>query len=89
MGIDFLRRTPAAVRFLSLEPLLGPLDHLDLDGVQWVIVGGSPGLIYGDCHGDDERVVFDELCTIVDEAIQLYRQDRKPLPPATSGRFCS
>lgn len=40
--IDELRRIPALVRFLSCEPLLGPLD-LDLDGIQWVIVGGESG----------------------------------------------
>lgn len=49
-------------------------------------VGSSPGLIYGGCHGDNEREVFDELCRIVDEAITLYKADEKPLPPATSGR---
>jgi hypothetical protein len=46
----------------------------------------APGLIYGGCHGDDEKQVFAELCEIVEEAIELYRQDGKPLPPATSGR---
>lgn len=40
---DELRRVPAEVRFLSLEPLLGPLDELDLRGVHWVIVGGESG----------------------------------------------
>ena len=49
-------------------------------------VGSSPGLLFGGCHGDDERQVFDELCQIVDETIELYHQDGKPLPPATSGR---
>jgi predicted RNase H-like HicB family nuclease len=49
-------------------------------------VGSSPGLIYAGCHGDDEKEVFDELCQIVEEAIELYRKDGKPLPPATSGR---
>ena len=49
-------------------------------------VGSSPGLLYGGCHGQDEREVFDELCRIVDEAIALYRADGKPLPPPTSGR---
>ena len=39
-------------------------------------VGSSPGLIYGGCHGDDEKVVFDEL----------YRREGRPLPPPTSGR---
>ena len=32
-------------------------------------VGSSPGLIYGGCHGDDEKQVFDELCRIVEEAV--------------------
>ena len=41
--IHHLRRTPAAVRFLSLEPLLGPLTELDLEGIHWVIVGGESG----------------------------------------------
>ena len=49
-------------------------------------MGSAPGLIYGGCHGTDERAVFDELCRIVDEAIELYREDDQPLPPATSGR---
>lgn len=49
-------------------------------------VGSSPGLIYGGCHGENEREVFDELCRIVDEAIVLYRADGQPLPPPTSGR---
>lgn len=47
-------------------------------------VGSAPGLIYGGCHGDDKRVVFDHLCQIVEEAIILYQRDGKPLPPATS-----
>jgi protein gp37 len=40
---DELRRIPVAVRFLSCEPLLGPLDSLDLAGIDWVIVGGESG----------------------------------------------
>jgi protein gp37 len=40
---DHLRETPAAVRFLSLEPLLGPVDHVSLRGIDWVIVGGESG----------------------------------------------
>ena len=41
--IDELRESSAAVRFLSLEPLIGPLPELDLDGIHWVIVGGESG----------------------------------------------
>lgn len=38
-----LRATPAATRFLSCEPLIGPLPSLDLDGIDWMIVGGESG----------------------------------------------
>jgi protein gp37 len=41
--IDALRRVPAAVRFVSCEPLLGPLNGLRLDGISWAIVGGESG----------------------------------------------
>lgn len=41
--IQHLRDAPVPIRFLSIEPLLGPLDHLDLDGICWVIVGGESG----------------------------------------------
>jgi len=41
--IDNLRETNAAIKFLSLEPLLGPLDNLCLDNINWVIVGGESG----------------------------------------------
>ena len=41
--IDQLRQTRARVKFLSLEPLLGPLEGLDLKGIDWVIVGGESG----------------------------------------------
>jgi protein gp37 len=41
--IDHLRHTPAAIKFLSLEPLLGPLYNLDLIGIDWVIAGGESG----------------------------------------------
>ena len=41
--IDDLRRTTAVVKFLSLEPLLGPLNDLHLEGIDWVIAGGESG----------------------------------------------
>jgi protein gp37 len=41
--IDDLRKVPAAVRFLSCEPLIGPLQNLNLRGIDWVIVGGESG----------------------------------------------
>ena len=41
--IDLLRQTGARVKFLSLEPLIGPLNGLNLAGLDWVIVGGESG----------------------------------------------
>jgi protein gp37 len=40
---DYLRAVPAAVRFISAEPLLGPLADLDLSGIDWLITGGESG----------------------------------------------
>lgn len=40
---DYLRDVPSAVRFVSAEPLLGPLDDLDLSGIGWLIAGGESG----------------------------------------------
>lgn len=55
-------------------------------------VGNCPGLLRGGIHGDDELSVYQELCQVAAEAIELYEQDGKPLPAATankqySGRF--
>jgi protein gp37 len=41
--VDRLVRVPAAIRFSSVEPLLGPIPHLPLEGINWVIVGGESG----------------------------------------------
>jgi predicted RNase H-like HicB family nuclease len=47
-------------------------------------VGSCPDLFYGGCHGDDEKEVFAELCALVEEVIESYKQDGKPLPSPTS-----
>lgn len=49
-------------------------------------VGSCPGLMYGGCHGSDEQAVFAELCNMVEEVIELYKKEGKPLPPATAGK---
>ena len=49
-------------------------------------IGSCPELFYGGCHGDDPRAVFDELCQIVEETVEIYRQDGKPLPAPLSGK---
>lgn len=57
---DHLRETPAAVRFLSLEPLLGPLPSLDLTDIDWVIVGGESGPRARPMHPDWVRSIRDQ-----------------------------
>jgi protein gp37 len=57
--VDYLRRVPAAVRFLSCEPLLGPLD-LDLEGIHWVIVGGESGPGHRPIEADWVRSIRDQ-----------------------------
>src|SRR3954452_10069559 len=57
-----------------------------LVGRRCLLCWSSPPLRYGGRHGDDEQHVFEELCQIVEETIELYHQDGKPLPPPTSGR---
>jgi len=47
-------------------------------------VGSCPDLLYGGCHGDDEKAVFAELCELVEEVIELYKQDGKSLPSPTT-----
>ena len=49
-------------------------------------VGSCPGLVYGGCHGSNEQAVFAELCQIVEETVELYEREGRPLPPITSGR---
>ena len=49
-------------------------------------VGQCPGIIGPCCHGDDEAEVYAELCAIVDQWLELFKQDGKPLPPPTAGQ---
>jgi protein gp37 len=58
--IDHLRAVPAAIRFLSLEPLIRPLGTLDLDGIGWVIVGGESGPKARVMHPDWARDLRDQ-----------------------------
>jgi predicted RNase H-like HicB family nuclease len=49
-------------------------------------VGQCPGLIGPCCHGDNEALVYAELCQIVEEWLELFKRDGKPLPPPTANR---
>jgi protein gp37 len=58
--IDHLRRAPACIRFLSVEPLLGPIAKLCLDDIHWVIVGGESGPRARAMSGDWVREIRDQ-----------------------------
>ena len=49
-------------------------------------IGDCPGVIGPCCHGDDEVEVYRKLCRIVDEWLEIARQENKELPPPTTGR---
>jgi len=49
-------------------------------------VGSVPGWIGKCCHGDNEEKVYHGLCQIVDEWIEIYKQDGEPLPSATANK---
>jgi protein gp37 len=57
--VEHLRQVPAAVRFLSCEPLLGPLEKIDLAGIGWVIAGGESGPNYRPMHLEWARSIRD------------------------------
>lgn len=61
--LDALRATPAAVRFISAEPLLGSLGKLDLTGIHWVIVGGESGRGARPMHPEWVREIRDQCAT--------------------------
>ena len=77
---DCLRQVPAAVRFLSLEPLLGPLPSLSLDGIGWVIAGGESG---PGCRPLDRAWVREirDRCASQDAAF-FFKQVGGPTPKA-------
>jgi protein gp37 len=58
--IRHLRESPAGVRFLSIEPLIGPIGTLDLQGIDWVIVGGESGPGARPIHADWVRSIRDQ-----------------------------
>jgi protein gp37 len=81
---DELRRAPAAVRFLSCEPLLGPLPSLNLTGIGWVIVGGESGPRY---RMLDLAWVRDIRDRCVDQQIPFFFKQVGGHTPQSSGRL--
>lgn len=79
-----LRQTLAAIRFLSLEPLLGPLPSLDLTGIDWVIVGGESGPRHRQLDLDWVRDIRNRC---VELRIPLFFKQVGGRTPKTGGRL--
>lgn len=81
--VDHLRSVPASVRFLSCEPLLGPLVGLDLSGIDWVICGGESGPRNRPMDADWARSLRDQ-CT--NSSVPFFFKQWGGRTPKTLGR---
>lgn len=84
--VDFLRRVKvkSGVRFLSCEPLVGPIDRIDLNGVGWVIAGGESGPNFRPVEEDWLRWLRDE-CVI--RGVPFFLKQLGGLRPKSKGRL--
>jgi protein gp37 len=81
---DHLRLVPAAVRFISVEPLLGPVDALDLTGIHWVIGGGESGIGYRPCK-PEWAIGLRDLC--VEQDVAFFWKQWGGRTPKAGGRL--
>jgi protein gp37 len=81
--IAHLCSAPAVMRFLSLEPLLGPLGRLDLAGIDWVIVGGESGPGARPMHADWVREIRDQC---LQQGVAFFFKQWGGLRPKSGGR---
>lgn len=80
---DHLRKVPADVRFVSAEPLLGPLDDVSLEGIQWLIVGGESGPKHRSLDPVWVRRLRDRC---VDEGVAFFFKQWGGITPKANGR---
>lgn len=81
--IVHLRQSPAAVRFLSAEPLIGPIGNVDLTGIHWVIVGGESGPGARPIDPDWVRSLRDQC---LEQGVAFFFKQWGGLRPKTGGR---
>jgi protein gp37 len=81
---DQLRKVPAYIRFISAEPLLGPLTHLNLDGIHWLISGGESGFGHRPCDPDWVRDLRDR-CQIA--GVAFFHKQWGGRTPKAGGRL--
>lgn len=80
---DYLREVDAAVRFISAEPLLGPLEGLELDGIDWLIAGGESGPRHRPVRIEWLRELRDRC---VDEGVAFFFKQWGGRTPKQGGR---
>jgi protein gp37 len=81
---DYLREVDAEVRFVSAEPLLGPLDGLDLSGIRWLIAGGESGSRHRPMKVEWARELRDRC---LDEGVAFFFKQWGGHRPKTGGRL--
>jgi protein gp37 len=81
---DYLRQVDAAVRFVSAEPLLGPLNELDLAGIDWLIAGGESGPKHRPVRIEWLRQLRDQC---IDEDVAYFFKQWGGHPPKAGGRL--
>jgi protein gp37 len=81
--VDHLREIPAAVRFISAEPLLGTLGDVSLEGIHWVITGGESGSRHRPCEVEWVRSIRD-LC--VSRGVAYFHKQWGGRTPKSGGR---
>ena len=82
--VRHLGDTAARVRFLSLEPLIGPVDQLNLNGIHWIIVGGESGPGARPMHPDWVRQIRNHC---VDRRVPFFFKQWGGLRPKSGGRL--
>jgi protein gp37 len=82
--VDALRKVPAAIRFISAEPLLGPLDDMKLDDINWLISGGESGPGYRPCDPHWVRSLRDRC---VKEGVAFFHKQWGGRTPKVGGRL--
>jgi protein gp37 len=81
--IRHLQEAPAAIRFLSIEPLIGPVGAIDLDGIHWVIAGGESGPNARPMHIDWARGVRDQCAR---KGVAFFFKQWGGIRPKAGGR---
>jgi protein gp37 len=81
---DVLRQVPASIRFISAEPLLGPLPSLNLGGIQWVITGGESGPDHRPMHPQWARDIRDACGA---RGVAYWHKQNGGLTPTSGGHL--